>query len=183
MTGTDPRETTADRHENARINNAESWQEKTRDWASSEELTDLSYGWNVKLCRAAQYPSVLKELQMNELVPVSDFEPGFSGIMIYTKDFVLDDIPGKAFFKAENVFEVMRVYVNGKEAGSCIMPPYRVDVSGLLRAGKNTITVEVANTPGRDQLNYPQPPFDFQHDPLEPSGMFGKAGLFGIIRV
>jgi hypothetical protein len=43
------------------------------------------------------------------------------------------------------VREAAQVYVNGRLAGSVWKPPYDVDVSGLLRAGANTIRVVVAN--------------------------------------
>jgi hypothetical protein len=38
------------------------------------------------------------------------------------------------------------VYVNGKRAGAAWCPPYRVDVSGLLKEGENAIRIEVGNT-------------------------------------
>jgi hypothetical protein len=43
------------------------------------------------------------------------------------------------------VREAAVVYVNGKRAGSAWCPPYKVDVSGLLRAGKNQIEIRVGN--------------------------------------
>jgi alpha-L-rhamnosidase len=42
--------------------------------------------------------------------------------------------------------EAATVFVNNKRAGSLWAPPYRVDVTGLLKAGKNSIRVEVYNT-------------------------------------
>jgi hypothetical protein len=44
------------------------------------------------------------------------------------------------------VREAAVVYVNGKEAGSVWCAPYRVEVSGLLKAGENDIRIEVGNT-------------------------------------
>ena len=32
----------------------------------------------------------------------------------------------------------------------------------------------MATTPARNQMNYPQPPFDFYHEALELTGVFGK---------
>ena len=71
----------------------------------------------------------------------------------------------------------MKLYINGEEVGKCLTPPYQMEVDHL-QEGKNIMVVEAANTPGRDQLNYPMPPFDFSHEPLEPSGMFGKVELY-----
>jgi hypothetical protein len=44
------------------------------------------------------------------------------------------------------VREAAVVYVNGQRAGAAWCPPYRVDLSGLLKPGENTIRMEVANT-------------------------------------
>jgi alpha-L-rhamnosidase len=44
------------------------------------------------------------------------------------------------------VREAAEVYVNGQRAGVVWHPPYAVDVSSLLRAGKNQLRIVVANT-------------------------------------
>ncbi len=46
--------------------------------------------------------------------------------------------------------EAANIYINGQKAGSLWCPPYKLDVTKLLKAGSNTIRVEVANT----ALNY-----------------------------
>jgi hypothetical protein len=43
------------------------------------------------------------------------------------------------------VREAAVVYVNGKRAGSAWTPPFRVDVTGLLKAGSNQIRIVVGN--------------------------------------
>lgn len=142
------------------------------------ESMELADDWKVELAGAKEYPEFMRELQMKALVPISELEPEFSGIIRYTKEVFLTKYPEKAYLKAEHVYEVMQVIVNGGEAGKCLTPPYQTDIQKYLKAGKNTIVVEVANTPGRDQLHYPMPPFDFSHAALEPSGMFGKVILY-----
>ncbi len=44
------------------------------------------------------------------------------------------------------VKEAAVVLVNGKRAGAVWCPPYRVSVTGLMKAGANLIEVQVANT-------------------------------------
>jgi hypothetical protein len=44
------------------------------------------------------------------------------------------------------VREAAVVWVNGKRAGAVWRPPYRVEVTGLVRAGANSLRVEVGNT-------------------------------------
>lgn len=46
--------------------------------------------------------------------------------------------------------EAANVYINGKKAGSLWCPPYKLEMTHLLRAGRNDIRIEVANT----ALNY-----------------------------
>jgi sialidase-1 len=43
------------------------------------------------------------------------------------------------------VFELARVSVNGREAGTAYAPPFRVDVTALVKAGRNTLAIEVPN--------------------------------------
>lgn len=154
------------------------WKSFRQERKECTAVLELKDGWKTELIGAWEHPQEKKGLPMESLVPVSDLEPAFSGIIRYTCSFALDHIPERAYFKAEQVFEVMRVQINGEGAGSCIRPPYQLELTGKLKEGTNTIVVEVANTPARDQANYPMPPFDFQHDPVEPSGMYGRIALY-----
>ncbi len=47
---------------------------------------------------------------------------------------------------APPVREAATVFVNDRRAGSIWAPPYRVDVTDLLRAGVNDLRIEVYNT-------------------------------------
>lgn len=72
----------------------------------------------------------------------------YSGIAGYRKEI---DVPApaadtRAYLEFDNIAEVARVLVNGKEAGILWKAPYRVEVTDALKEGKNQITVEVANT-------------------------------------
>ena len=154
------------------------WKSFREELEESDTVLDLKDGWKVELIKAWEHPEDTEELPMDTLVPVSDVKPDFSGIIRYTRSFELDQVPEKAYFKAEQVFEVMQVQVNGEDAGGCIRPPYQAELTGKLKKGTNVIVVEVANTPARDQAHYPAPPFDFQHDTLEPSGMYGTISLY-----
>jgi len=89
-----------------------------------------------------------------ELAELADWTtlPGlrdFSGEAQYTLEFELpEDLsePSHAMFlDLGKVHEVAHVHVNGKDAGKVWMQPQRVEVTGLLRPGKNTIQVTVAN--------------------------------------
>ena len=47
---------------------------------------------------------------------------------------------------APPIREAATVFVNGRRAGTIWAPPYRIDVTALLRAGSNDIRIEVYNT-------------------------------------
>lgn len=145
---------------------------------SAAEVIDISKGWDVSFARAKDYPNFGKEENVEELVPLSDSKPDFSGIIRYKKFIKLDKAVQKAMIKIENIFDVLRVFVNGKEAGVKLTPPYIILFEGLLREGNNEVVCEVATTPARDQRNYPSPPFDFNHEVTDPTGMFGKVKLY-----
>ncbi len=146
--------------------------------AQCRKQTDLSNNWQVKCLRAKDREESCAFETVAQLQPISDTQPAFSGRILYRKTFELEEVPSHGYLRAEQVYEVMSVRVNGKEAGIRLTPPYQVDVGAYLQKGTNTLEIEVATTPARDQLNYPMPPFDFSHEALEPTGMFGKVELF-----
>ena len=111
-----------------------------------------------------------------KLVPVSDLLPAFSGFMRYTRKISIPDPSNQYAVEAEQLFEVGRILVNGEEAGFRLCPPYRFMLKGL-KEGENEITIEVANTPLRDVLNFDQGMFGYEKGFYEPSGMFGKISL------
>lgn len=145
---------------------------------NSKAALDLSEGWMVTKTDAISFPEFPEAERVKKLEPVSRKNPDFSGVIRYTKEFTLDRQPKEAFFEAEEVYEILHLTVNGKEAGMCLTPPYRMEIGGLLQEGQNTITAEVLTTPGRDQLRIPQPPFDFSHAAMDPTGMYGKIRIF-----
>ena len=153
------------------------WRSLTERLSDCREHIDLSTDWKLSLAPAADPPVFGEAETLKTLTPVSDEHPGFSGLMRYEKRFSLPRQPKEAWFTAEQVFDVMRLTVNGKDAGISLTPPWSMEIAKYLRAGENTLTVELASTPARDQLNYPQPPFDFYHEAMEPTGLFGKVAL------
>lgn len=122
---------------------------------------DLSADWRVSI---GQNPSI----EMKSLRSWTDDESTryFSGTAVYERSVDVSGKPASAIldFGEGNALEVqvtrngMRawfdppvreaavIYVNGQKAGSLWCPPYRLDVSGLLKTGRNDIRVVVANT-------------------------------------
>ena len=140
--------------------------------------TDISQDWEVQRAKSGKAAQWSEWKHVKELAPISDEDPAFSGTIRYRKKLTLAEKPAEAYLSAAQVYEVMRVMINGSEAGTVLAPPYHVSIGQLLKAGENTLEIEVATTPARDAASYPQPPFDFFHEALEPTGMFGIIELY-----
>ncbi len=83
------------------------------------------------------------------------------------------------------------VYVNGRRAGAVFAPPYRLDLTGFLKEGKNSLRIEVANTSLNLMAKKGEPDYrdvtakygerfqmqDMQKMTPEPSGLLGKVSL------
>jgi hypothetical protein len=89
------------------------------------------------------------------------------------------------------VREAAQVWVNGKLAGSVWKPPYRVDISGLLKSGDNAIKIVVGNLALNEMASKPLPDYkeltakfgerfqaqDMQDVKAMPSGLQGPVRL------
>ena len=78
-----------------------------------------------------------------------------------------------------------KVTVNGEYAGGLWTPPHQLDISDLVREGKNVLKIEVVNTwvnriigdlrlPEKERKTWmPANPYDAE-SPLQPSGLLGR---------
>jgi hypothetical protein len=148
--------------------------------------------------------------------PVGSWPPFYSGTATYEKTFKLSAAPAHAWLDfgegtpvdpnvgrrpangmrallESPVREAAQVWVNGKPAGAVWKPPYRVDVSGLLKTGENTVRVVVANLALNEMAGKPLPDYkelnakfgerfqaqDMQSVQALPSGILGAVKLVG----
>lgn len=92
-----------------------------------------------------------KELVFNELADWAESDNElikyYSGAAVYTTSFKVEELPGDGdlFINLGKVSVMAEVKINGKKAGGVWMAPYRLNVSGLLRQGENTLEIEVVN--------------------------------------
>ena len=119
----------------------------------------------------------------------------FSGTAVYRAEFHLSETAAAAAgwrLDLGDVRECAAVRVNGRDAGTAWMPPYRLDHVGPLPAGKNTLEVEVTNLAANrvaamDRngekwqrayfVNIDYKPFDAAKWPVLPSGLAGPVTL------
>lgn len=120
-----------------------------------------------------------KQLELSSLcnLAVPGLLPEYSGKICYETDFSIDmqedEGKKKYYLDLGSVYETAEVFVNGSRAGIRICPPYRLDVTGLIHAGKNQLTVTVANTLAKERGNNV---FD-RAMPQEPTGLLGPVRI------
>jgi hypothetical protein len=76
-------------------------------------------------------------------------EPGikyYSGIATYHKSLSLERVPsGRMYLDLGVVHDMARVRLNGKDSGVVWCAPWRIEVTGALTTGNNTLEIEVVN--------------------------------------
>lgn len=70
----------------------------------------------------------------------------YSGGVRYMRSFDIDGVSDRVRLRLGDIDCSARVLVNGKPAGVLVNPPYDLDISDLLHAGKNDIEVLIHNT-------------------------------------
>jgi hypothetical protein len=73
--------------------------------------------------------------------------PFYSWDIVYSSDFSIDDPQGQ-YFVALGAWNgtVAEVEINGQKAGIIAFPPYRLDVTGQLKQGTNSVAVKITGS-------------------------------------
>jgi hypothetical protein len=134
-------------------------------------LVDITGPWTVTFDqqqRGLEQPlilPVLEDLANNEL----DAVQYYSGTMKYQSAFQLNKLPKeKLFINLHEVYVMAKIKVNGQYAGGVWTSPYRVDISGYVKKGVNTVEIEVVNTWVNRIIGDSDTP-----SPLQKSGLIG----------
>lgn len=133
--------------------------------------------WMVSRCEAAAYPNFSEAEPADLRHGMARRHPEFSGFYRYETEA---ELTGTAYarLEIEDAYESAEVFVNGVSAGMRTALPYRYELDGLLKNGKNTIVIEVATTlerkaraigAGDGGMGAPVP--------LSPTGIVGKVRL------
>lgn len=119
----------------------------------------------------------------------------FSGTGSYTKTV---DAPESWFKSGEQLWldlgevkNLAEVFVNGKSLGIVWKRPFRIDLSGAMKSGKNTLEVKVTNLwvnrligdqqpDVEKKITYTTMPFYQANSPLLSSGLIGPVSIFSV---
>lgn len=121
----------------------------------------------------------------------------FSGAATYRKTI---EIPESALNRNARieldlgtVHELAEVAVNGKTAGIAWKPPYRVDITGAVKAGENTLSIKVVNLwpnrligdqqPGAQKVTFAPASTYNANSPLMPSGLIGPVTVNALVEI
>ena len=112
---------------------------------------DLSTNWDVTFDPAMGAP---ESYDLDKLTSWTDVDNAgiqyYSGKANYSREFIIPQGSlsehSEAFVVFDDIQEMARVFVNGKDCGIVWIPPYRAQVTPHLKPGTNSITVEVINT-------------------------------------
>ena len=98
----------------------------------------------------------------------------YSGGVRYSTRFTLtkEEANAKTALDLGRVVATAEVHVNGKKVGVRVAPPWRVDVTGFLKRGENTVEVLVYNTLANHYQTSPSP---YRGKPV--SGLLGPVRL------
>lgn len=124
-------------------------------------------------------PEATLKLDVLKNVTAPDMYPHFGGYMVYEGKFEYGDVDDTRYLlDLGKVGETAELWINGEFAGTKIAPPYRFDVSKLLKCGENTMKVVVTNN-----LAYEQRDLCSKFLVLEPSGLLGPIEIRKTVKV
>lgn len=119
------------------------------NYPEMEELMTISTPWKVTLTPMVGKGKTMTMAKLHDLTLDPDYDVRhFSGTIGYKTSFKLPAVPAgkRIVLDLGNVREMAKVKVNGKDAGGVWTAPYTIDVTDLLKKGKNEIEVEVVTT-------------------------------------
>ena len=122
-------------------------EKKSRQVKNARELT-FADGWKVRFAEGWGMPT---EMTGNALAPwktlgTTPEAKAYSGTAVYVKRFTLTGDIGRAMLSLGRVESLARVRLNGVDLGALWCEPYRVEVTQALKAGENTLEIEVTDT-------------------------------------
>ena len=142
-----------------------------REYASKQTIS--AEGWRISLREAGRQTETLPPQKCLGDLGRQELYPRFSGVICYEKVFTWQHgHAAGAKLSLGEAYETAQVFINGKDAGVRLAPPYDFSATGLMRPGCNHLKILVTNTlvhRQRDPLSMTLP--------MEPSGLIGPVTI------
>ena len=160
----------------------------TKNFPEPTKITELTAAWEVSFNSPLTHPAPIQLDQLQDLATSTDEGiKYFSGNMIYTTSFDFDasSVNGEdVYLDLGEVNKMAKVWVNDQYAGGVWTPPYRVNISTMLKQGTNTLRIDVVNTwvnrmIGDSALPYDQRETWWGMNPYNLDSHLQKSGLIG----
>jgi hypothetical protein len=169
----------------------------TANFPEATILTSVNGPWQVSFEHDSIKRGPGKPIILNELKDWTKFDDEriryYSGAAIYTTSFTVNNISQQKIYYLNlgDLTATAKVKLNGSYVGGVWTNPYRVNVSGALKQGSNTLEVEVINTwknrligdhqlPKKSRIVYSRiNPWNGDSN-LQTSGLLGPVVLFEI---
>lgn len=103
--------------------------------------------WTISACESKAYPAFEAVAEEDSLPNAGKLLPDFSGFIRYDTSFTSSAAP--AVLEIEDAFEGVEVWVNDIRIGSMVAPRFVFDISAAVKAGMNTLRIEVATNLAR----------------------------------
>lgn len=149
-------------------------------------LQQITGEWNLQLGDTAVILDTLTDWSLHPDKNIRDF----SGTAVYTKTFGTTKLPRgeKIFLHLGKVMVMAKVKLNGIDLGTVWTAPWKVDATGVLREGTNTLEIEVVNTwvnhlIGDSKLPEAERTTWTNVNPYKPESPYQSAGLLGPVKL
>ncbi|MDD3039356.1 glycosyl hydrolase [Bacteroides sp.] len=161
------------------------------NYPQTDVLINVDTPWTVSFDKKARGPEEV--VTFNSLTDWKEAEDArikyYSGTAIYSNTFNLENLPKKQLYiDLGKVMVMAKVYINDQYAGGVWTYPYQLNITDYLRAGKNTIRVEVVNNWENRLIGDQQLPENLRptwtavnpwnaNSPLQSSGLLGPVQI------
>jgi hypothetical protein len=162
------------------------------NYPEAELILEIETPWTVSFDPEQRGPdeAVVFKALTDWTVSDDDRIKYYSGTAFYANTFMLEKLPDneKVVIDLGDFTAMAKVTVNGEYAGGLWTPPHQLDISDLVREGKNELKIEVVNTwvnriigdmrlPEGERATWvPANPYDAE-SPLQSSGLFGPVTI------
>ena len=161
------------------------------NYPETKVLSVINDNWNLTLKSMVNDGKKLKPEALKDLSTMDDdYVKYFSGTAVYTNSFKIKEIPAgkRVILDLGEVYEMAKVKVNGKYAGGVWTAPYTLDITDVLKRGKNSIEISVVNNwvnrlVGDSRVPEEKRKTSYVCRTYRPKSPLQKSGLTGPVRI